>query len=158
MERYTFKGKLSRKERKELRSTLRTGVHSSRQLLRCQVLLLSDEGKSVKEIQSLTGKSSRNIIQLRRLWREHGVQTAISEKPRSGRPRKHSGRDDAKIVALACTDAPDGQARWSVRLLTKELNAQDMLSQTLGRDTVHAVLKSQKIKPWKKRNSGAYLR
>lgn len=155
MGRYTFKGKLSRKERKALRSTISAGVHSSRHILRCQVLLLSDEGKSVKEIQSLTGKSSRNIIQLRRLWREGGVERAISENPRSGRPRKHSGRDDAKIVALACTDPPAGQARWSVRLLTKELGARDMLSQTLGRDAVHVVLKSQKIKPWKKRNSGA---
>ena len=155
MGRYTFKGKLSSQERNELRSTMRAGVHSSRHILRCQVLLLSDEGKSVKDIQALTGKSSRNITHLRRLWREHGVGRAISEQPRSGRPRKHSGRDDAKIVALACTDPPDGQARWSVRLLTKELEDRGMLSQRLGRDTVHAVLKSQTIKPWKKRSSGA---
>jgi hypothetical protein len=73
-----------------------------------------------------------------------GLAEALGEKPRSGRPKRFSGRDAATITALACTDPPEGHARWSMRLIADkavELEYVDCLSH----QTVFNILKKTRF-------------
>jgi transposase len=65
---------------------------------------------------------------------------ALEEKPRSGQPKKYNERDEAEIIALTCTKAPDGRNRWTVRLLTEELRKKYGLK-SINRESVRLILK-----------------
>jgi transposase len=82
-----------------------------------------------------------------RRYRYHGLAAALSEKPRSGQPRKVTPAVEATITSLACTQAPDGATRWSIRLLRGRLIE---LGVTVGEESGRQVLKSQ-LNPWLKK-------
>ena len=96
---------------------LRSGVHRARVLRRAQVLLKADEGLSNEEISEHTGVSERTIRELRRRYACEGLERALHDAPRSGKPPKFTARQQKQVIALACTDPPEGRARWTLTLL-----------------------------------------
>jgi len=136
---------LSDKERKYLRKLVNTGVDKARKLTRARILLLTDESPSGlsnkdKEIMDSLGVCARTVAATRERFVEEGIQEALNEKPRSGRPREFTGREEAKLTLIACSDPPEGRNRWSVRLLADklvELNVVDSIS----RESVRKYLK-----------------
>ena len=136
---------LSDKERKYLRKLVNTGVDKARKLTRARILLLTDESPSGlsnkdKEIMGSLGVCARTVAATRERFVEEGIQEALNEKPRSGRPREFTGREEAKLTLIACSDPPEGRNRWSVRLLADklvELNVVDSIS----RESVRKYLK-----------------
>ena len=117
---YTIK--LTEKQRKELINLTRRGKSSARQLTRARVLLLSDENRpkgpmTDSEISEIFSVSLSTIHRIRRQFVEEGMNEALEEKPRCGRPKVFSGKDAAHVTALACSDPPEGYGRWSLRLL-----------------------------------------
>jgi transposase len=136
---------LSDKERKYLRKLVNTGVDKARKLTRARILLLTDESPSGlsnkdKEIMGSLGVCARTVAATRERFVEEGIEGALNEKPRSGRPREFTGREEAKLTLIACSDPPEGRNRWSVRLLADklvELNVVDSIS----RESVRKYLK-----------------
>ena len=61
------------------------------------------------------------VYNLRKRYREDGLERAISEKARPGQPRKVTPRVEAEITAIACSEAPDGSVRWTVNLINERL-------------------------------------
>ncbi len=126
--------KLKADERKLLREALRKGADKSRKLTRIRILLLCDEGKSqtmICEALSITSNTVRKVCQR---YQEEGLDAALNERGRSGRPNVFDGRQKAKITALACSEAPEGYGKWSLRLLSEravELGIVDDISHTL---------------------------
>lgn len=137
--------KLSKKQQKKLRHLTRKGEAKARQMTRARVLLLADENrkkgvKSDDQISDILDVSLATIHRIRRQFATYGLHAALEEKPRSGRPNIFSIRDAAQITALACTDPPEGYARWSMRLIADKAVQLEYVS-TISYQTVHNILK-----------------
>lgn len=117
MARHTNNFELSEEDRDFLNQFTDSGTAKVRQVKRALVLLKLDQGLSVKQIVDEIAVSSGTIYALRRTYIQEGLQASLYDKPRSGRPVQIPGADRAKITGLACSDAPQGHAKWTLRLL-----------------------------------------
>jgi putative transposase len=109
--------KLSDSERHSLTTLLRRGSTSARIQTRARVLDLLHRGQHPDDIAEILQVTNATVYNLKRRYLAEGLQAALTDKPRSGRPIEIDGQARAKITALACSQAPTGHARWSLRLL-----------------------------------------
>jgi len=136
---------LTQAQRDELEKLTRRGTIKVRKYKRARVLLLADEAhqdghKSDEQIAELVGISTATIQRVRRRFSQEGLEAALGEKSRPGRPSKFTGRDRAEITALACSDPPEGHTRWTLRLLADKLVELEIV-ESIHHDTVREVLK-----------------
>ena len=96
---------LTQDERSELMSLLNSGRHGSRKLKRAQILLAADAGASDVEIERCVSTSGSTVYR----FVEGGVDAALSEQPRTDAERKLTGRQEALLVATACSAPPQGR-------------------------------------------------
>lgn len=144
-----YRVRLTKKQRKELKKLTHSGVIAARKLNRAQVLLLSDEGrpdgrKTDQEIADVLEISTATVVRIRQRFVQEGLEVALTEKPRPGKPRQLSGKDKAAVVALACSDPPEGYARWSLRLLADKLVELELVDH-ISHTSVKEVLKKTNL-------------
>ena len=142
MSKKIFVVSLSDDERHELESYINTGVHSARSIKRARILLLADEGKSDPQIAQHVGACNTTVFNLRRRYWVEGLSATLTEKARSGAPRQFSGRDEANVTVLACTQAPGGRQRWTNRLLADRLVELEIVP-AISYKTVERMLKKR---------------
>jgi len=135
---------LNEKEVLFLKELLKKGINKARKLTRANILLLANKGKQSDEIAMLLSVNRSTVAQVKKRYVEEGIDYALEEKPRSGQPRKYTKKNEAEIIAQACTKAPKGRKRWTIRLLTKEIKKQKGLS-SINRESVRLVLKKAKL-------------
>ena len=111
-----------------------------KQQYRRDILLRAHEGDTDREIADELGIHAATVQRTRRRFVEDGMEAALADKPRPGAPPKMDGKQEAMVVALACSEVPDGQARWSVRLLARRAVELEVV-ETVSRETVRRVLK-----------------
>ena len=111
------KFKLSKEERSSLRSLLKKGVHRSVELMRARVLLQLDLGKKKKAIAKDESICYSTVFNVQRRYLQGGLDRALYDAPRSGKPSQITAEQRAKITALACSKPPEGHQRWTLRLL-----------------------------------------
>jgi len=97
------------------------GKESVRKLNRARALQFSHQGQHPDQISTLLGISVATVYNLRKRYREAGLEQAIGEKDRPGQPRKVTQQVEAQITQLACSMAPDGRTRWTVSLINEHL-------------------------------------
>jgi putative transposase len=122
---------LSADEQSQLRRLTMQGKASVRQVKRAQILLAAHNDKSDEAIAGQVGVSVSTVCRIRQRYANGGLAVALAEQPRSGRPLGISGATRAKVTALACSAAPAGRSRWTLRLLADkvvELTAIESLS------------------------------
>jgi len=117
---------LNGKKRSSLKRLVNTGTDKARKLTRARILLLADESpygpsKKDKEIIEALGVCARTVALTRQHFTEGDIEGALNEKPRSGRPPKFTGMDEAVLAAIACSEPPEGYGRWTIRLITDKL-------------------------------------
>lgn len=112
---------LSEEERTQLETLTSQGTEKVRKVKRARVLLLADEGKKDQEIVERVEVSVGTVERIRKRYVQAGLEAAINEKPRSGRPIGISAQTRAKVTALACTKAPEGRSKWTLRLLADKV-------------------------------------
>lgn len=136
--------RLSAEERDQLGALISRGKSSAQLLTRARILLKADvseagEGWSDSAISAALDTSINNVARARQLFVEEGFEATLKRKynPNSARPRIFDGAAEAKLIALTCSPAPEGFARWSLRLLEEkvvELNIVEKASDnTIGR-------------------------
>ena len=135
--------KLTEKEVGYLSVFVKKGRKSARELTRAHVLLLVNRGRTEMEIKDTMGISRATVSNIKKRYREKGLQSALKEKPRSGQPPKYTNRHEAEIIAQACTKSPDGSKRWSLTLLTEELRKKEGF-ETINRESIRLILKKAK--------------
>jgi len=117
--------KLSEEQRSRLKGLLRRGAAPARVQTRARILLLADrsQGKRRTDAQVAEAVVTSLMTAKRTRWRflQEGVEAALAEKPRPGRPPKITGEIEAKLTVLACSQPPEGHARWTLRLLAGRL-------------------------------------
>jgi len=108
---------LSTDELRSLKTTLRRGATPARVQTRARVLDLLHRGQQPAVIATTLGLSVQTVFNIKRRYLTEGCEAALQDKPRSGKPPRIGGEARAKLTALACSQAPDGHARWTLRLL-----------------------------------------
>jgi putative transposase len=132
--------KLSNDERSSLTTLLRRGTTAARVQTRARVLDLLHRGRHPSEIATTLRLSMPTIFNIKRRYLADSLDAALYDRPRSGKPRKIDGAQRAKITALACSKAPDGHARWTLRLLADKA-VELGFCQSISHATVKEVLK-----------------
>jgi transposase len=130
--------------RSRLETVIKKGKSSARKIRKAQTLLFANEGKEDKEIASLLKCVESSVYWTRRRYCEGGLEAALKEKPRSGRPEKLVGKAKAHLIALACSDPPEGRACWTMQLLTERCISLELVD-SITKDTVRRVLKKTKL-------------
>lgn len=108
---------LSTDELRSLKTLLRRGTSAARVQTRARVLDLLHRGQHPQAIAATLSLSLPTIFNIKRRYLEEGFDSALQDKPRSGKPPRILGDTRAKLTALACCEAPEGHARWTLRLL-----------------------------------------
>ncbi len=141
-----YKVKLKDEERSQLKKLTRQGTEKVRKVKRAQLLLLADEGKKDQEIAARVDVSVGTVERIRKRYAQAGLEAAINEKPRSGRPIGISVQTRAKITALACTKAPAGRSKWSLRLLADKVVELEYIDR-ISYQSVRNILKKNELQP-----------
>ena len=126
-----------------LRAFKSSGKRSQREYDRANILLLLDKGKLDAEITDFLGVE-RTTWRTRKRYLEEGLENSLRERERSGQPKKYGDKQEAEVIALACSDPPEGRARWSLELLTDKLSRQKGLK-SINRETVRLILKKTNV-------------
>ena len=139
---------LTEEERKQLEEVISSKICSKEKRVRAYVLLRSDiiSDWSESKINEAYGISLSAIVRLRKRFVEEGFERALNRKERLHPPRqrKIQGKEEAHLIALCCSEAPEGRSRWSLQLLADkmvELNIVD----SVGRECVRNALKKMNL-------------
>jgi transposase len=144
-----YRVELSQSERDELTAMLSGGKHAARKLKRAQILLAADAGVSDEDIATSIGVGESTVYRAKRRFVEGNLERALSEDPRPGVERKLTGKEEALLVATACSKPPAGRARWTLELLAGEM-VKLTTHASLSRETVRRRLGENDLKPWRK--------
>jgi transposase len=142
---------LTLEERQELESMTRRGKTHARRFIHARALLLCDAGAdgpawNVSDVATALGVTSRAIEHLKKRFVEDGLEAALERKPRETPPREvlFDGAFEARLIALACSDAPEGRRRWTVRLLAEKA-VELSFAASVSHMTVQRVLKKTNL-------------
>lgn len=147
---------LTDEERTELKKLVHTGKARARRLYRARVLLLADEGVTDVEIARVLHLGKSTIERTRMRFVEGGVERALTDRPRPGKARLLNGKQEAFLVALACSDPPEGRVRWTMQLLADRLITLHVVD-SITDETVRRLLKKTTSSPGRRKN-GAFPR
>jgi len=145
-----YRVELSETERLELKEMIGGGKQAVRRLKRAQILLASDAGHSEASIAQALGVGVSTVYRTRRRFVEGNLEGALSEEARAGGVRKLSGKEEALLVATACSKAPAGCARWTLKLLAGRMVELTEHVQ-LSRETIRRRLHEKELKPWQRK-------
>src|SRR5579862_1235877 len=144
-----YRVELNAAERCELVALLSGGQHPARKLKRAQILLAADAGVADEDIAETVGVGASTVYRTKRRFVEANLEGALCEEPRPGAERKLTGRQEALLVATACSKPPIGRARWTLELLAGEM-VRLTDHEGLSRETVRRRLAENDLKPWRK--------
>jgi transposase len=132
---------LSTEEREALSQLVRRGKHSSRKVTRARILLLASDGATDEQIVA----ALKTVERTRKRFVEAGLG-CLNERPRRGQARKLTGKQEAHLVAVACSTPPEGHARWTLSLLADKV-VELKFASSITRETVRQVLKKTNLNP-----------
>lgn len=144
MRKANYPVELSASDRQELEGMLRSGQQQARVLRRAQILLWSDEGQTDSAIARLLKVTPYTVQQTRERWVK---DRTLADRPRPGRQPITDGKQDAFLVALACSDAPDGQEQWTMQLLADRMVELGVVEEPISDETVRRRLKKWRSNP-----------
>lgn len=145
-----YKVTLTQEERIYLEDLTHKGKIEAAKANRARSLLLCDAGEfgpawKVARVSEAVGVSSRTIEHIKKRFVEEGLESALDRKKRkSAAPRKFDGAFEARLIALACSSAPDGYARWTLKLLADKIVELD-LAPSVSCMTIHRILKKMNL-------------
>ena len=132
--------KLTAKERQRLMAVVNKGQNKAAIIRRAHILLKSDEGKSDGVISELLYIHADSVRNTRKRFVEEGLQSALEDKAKPKPEPKLNDQQQAHLVAVACSQPPDGQARWTLELLVAQL-IKDGVVAGISPETVRLALK-----------------
>lgn len=135
---------LTENERKKLLNVISKGRNKATLIRRAHILLKVDEGKSDAEISKLLYVSEQTIRRTRKRYAEEGLQASLEDKPHPKPERKLNEKQEAHLIAIACSTPPAGRARWTLELLVNQLVKQGIVTK-IAPETVRLVLKKTNL-------------
>ena len=151
-----YKVELNESERTHLKQMASRGETSARKVKRALVLLKADEGMTDRDIASGLLINASTVGRVRTRFVKEELDSALNERPRPGQKRKLDGRQEAHLTAIACSDAPEGHADWTIQLLADKVVAMGF-AESISLETVRQILKKTNSSRGRRR-SGASRR
>ena len=142
--------RLTDEVRQQLQQLVQSGTRPVRVVRRALILLKSDEGLTDEEVVEHVGCGERTVRSVRKRFCTVGVERALYDAPRCGAPASFTPRQQQQVVALACSEPPDGHVRWTLKLLCQHA-AQQGIVQSVSKSEVALWLKEHDLKPWRKK-------
>jgi transposase len=143
-----YRVELSQAEREALMAIVSRGKHAVRKLKRAQILLAADASISDETTAESVAVGTSTVYRTKRRFVEGSLESALNDEPRSGAARKLSGKEEALLIATACSSPPEGRARWTLELLAGAV-VRLTAHESLSRETVRRRLAENKLKPWR---------
>ena len=144
--------KLSAADRSELKR-LKQQKLSARTWRRILTLEQLDKGLTVIAAAKAVGGYHREVKRVADRYNVDGLEAALADDPRPGGQRKLDSVEEAAVVALVCGPPPEGNARWTIRLVTSEVMKREIVKH-IGRETIRVTLAEHDLKPWREKNVG----
>ncbi len=144
-----YKVTLNGEEHEQLKGVLGKGKHSSQQYRNACILINSDEGTygqklSNEQIAQVLQINSKTVERVKQRFVEEGFDSCMDRKPYPNKgPIKTDGDFEAHLIALSCSEAPEGYARWSLRMLADKM-VELKYTDNISHETVRQVLKKTK--------------
>ena len=144
--RIKYRVDLTQEEREQLVGLIGKGKHGARTLARARILLKADEGMSDEAVAAALNVGYATVGRVRQRFVEEGLDRALKEGPRPGAQPKLDERQCAHLIAVACSEAPEGHAHWTLRLLADkvvELGFTESYSHEAVRQTLKKTISSR---------------
>ena len=151
MARRPLRIQLSSHDQAELKSLLRGGVQQVRVVLRALALLQLADGLTAPQVARSVSLTAKAVREIAHRYSGGGLEQALFEKQRPGAAELLGPPQKQRIVAMVCGSPPEGQARWTVRLITEEAVKRKLVPR-VGRETIRVLLQSHDLKPWREKN------
>uniref|UniRef100_Q01RD9 Transposase n=1 Tax=Solibacter usitatus (strain Ellin6076) TaxID=234267 RepID=Q01RD9_SOLUE len=151
MARPALRIKVTNKDQNELRKLLGGGVQQVRVVLRAVALSQLAEGVSAPRISSVIPLTPQAIRNVGHRYEQGGLERALYEKGRPGAAEVLDDSQKQRIIAMVCSEPPEGRARWTVRLVVEEAVKRRLVPR-VGRETVRVLLLHHDLKPWREKN------
>lgn len=138
---------LSEAEREHLKSLIAAGSAAARKLTHARILLKADQspegpGWVDEQVAEAVETSQPTVARVRKQYVQEGLEAALNRRPpKREYQRKLDGEQEARLLALACSEPPEGQARWSLRLLADKLVELEIVEEEVSYQTVRRTLK-----------------
>ena len=140
---------LGEKDSRLVKQLIKTGK-SAREISRAHALNLRDKGYSAAEVADILEVTPRTVINITSTYDEFGLDRALKDDPRPGRPVIFDDRIKAKIVALVCSDPPEGFDRWTLEIIKGRVEKEKIV-ESIGKETIRVILQEHDLKPWQQK-------
>jgi transposase len=146
-----YKVVLNSEEQAALNKITAQGKHSARTIKRANILLMSDTQQYTEtEIAESLSVSGSTVYRTKKYFVEYGMEEALYDSPRSGQPRKLDGNQEALLIAITCSEPPEGRCRWTLSMLGEQIISLTEL-ENVSPETIRQRLKENDLKPWQKK-------
>src|SRR3954453_10034570 len=142
---------LKKRDREFLDTMLSGGRPPVRVVLRGLTLGQLHDGQAVSEVAGQVPLTPKAVREIGRRYEEFGLDRALYDKPRPGAQALLEESQRQRIVAMVCSDPPQGRARWTVRVVAEEA-VKRKLAPKVGRETIRMLLLHHDLKPWREKN------
>ena len=141
---------LTKKDKQEILKIIKKG-DNARVISRAHALNMRDKNLTRIEVADFLELTSRTICNIEKNYEKGGLNKALYDDPRPGTPITFDDRVKSKIVALVCSDPPEGFDRWTLDLI-KEKTVENKIVNSIGRETIRLILKEHDLKPWQQKS------
>ena len=141
--------KLSQDDQHRLETYVSQGQKNAREINRARILLLANEGRKVKEVAKVLGVSTTTVSHVPKRYHQkgyHHILDFLKDAPCSGRPIKLDSRVEANVTMIACSEPPEGSARWTLHLIADKLVKLDAVD-SISHESVRSILKKANSNP-----------
>ena len=142
---------LTKTEERSLLELLRGGVQQVRVVVRSLALLRLSRGDSAPVVARCLELTPKTVRDIGKRYLGGGLERALYERPRQGAQPILNASERQKIIAMVCSDPPEGQARWTVRLIAAQAIKRKLVPR-VGRETIRILLEGHDLKPWREKN------
>ena len=143
--------RLTKGDRGRLDGILSGGLQAVRTVLRALALCHLHEGKTVSEVAANIRLTPKAVREIGRRYEDSGLDQALYDKQRPGAAILLEDSQKQRIIAMVCSDPPEGRARWTVRLVAEEAVKRRLVPR-VGRETIRILLLHHDLKPWREKN------
>jgi putative transposase len=151
MSRRAIEFEVSRDDQKAIGEILRAGIQQVRVVLRAIALEQLTAGQTAPVVARIVHLSPQAVRRIAHRYQQGGLEGALYERGGRGSKELLETSEKQRVIAMVCSQPPEGQARWTVRLIAEEAVKRKLVPR-VGRETIRVLLSSHDLKPWREKN------
>jgi transposase len=151
MSRHPIPINVKSKDLSQIGELLRGGIQQVGVVLRALSLRQLAHGFTAPQVARALPLTAKAVRQIAHRYIRDGLGAAVYAKQRPGAQEILDGPQKQRVIAMVCSQPPEGRARWTVRLIVQEAVKRKLVPR-VGRETIRVLLESHELKPWREKN------